>query len=89
MAIARMFRCFGQTALSTIMTLESWRLLVKVGDVVAPRPGNVFGPSEERKNGIIIDSYEDEYGIAPETFLPVKPKICCLRFDNSYPSETF
>ena len=36
---------------------------MKVGDVVAPRPGNVFGPSEERKNGIIIDSYEDEYGI--------------------------
>jgi len=36
---------------------------VKVGDIVAPKAGNILGPHKDRKGGIIIDSYEDDYGI--------------------------
>lgn len=39
---------------------------MKVGDVVRLRPGitNVLGADfEERKYGIVLDAYEDDYGI--------------------------
>tara|TARA_R100001594_G_scaffold613_1_gene2428 strand:- start:1568 stop:1759 length:192 start_codon:yes stop_codon:yes gene_type:complete len=37
---------------------------MKVGDIVRARSEFLFGPSSSsRRNGIVIDLYEDEYGI--------------------------